>query len=577
MKYHKSFLITLGHNSSVIYFGGDGAKPIGYEEERLSKKKSDSSYPKLAFEKILSQLDREQIQESNIFISHWFDNFDINTFPVKYFDVDHFMKVVNAYKLDVITANSQFTHHEAHAYSTLAFAENFPTKVEGKKHHIVVDGFGNNQEVISIYEQIDYKTTSRLLPIKKVYGFGNSLGLLYQYATSFCGMKENQDEYKFLGYEANIRNVLSEKQIESIQIRAYGWSMSFMKDCLVGNTQKPEIEYEPNIIGIDIDYLLYRKGKFYSEFEDLMRGFGPFNTVDDLRTVIGFYVQAILEQCLLRIIGKYKMKNVYLSGGCFLNVKLNKVILDNITGHICVNPLAGDQGAAIGMFRKYTNSYFNFSDLCFGVRDSFHISEEDKLDLAEENILVFNSDEQFVNGVVSMLQTNANAIVNVFQGNMEFGPRALCNTSTLAKPTIENTQYINMVNNRNEVMPMAPVMLSDSANMLLCKKDLDRVIGSNKFMIITHDFRQSEPRFRGILHSKPLTGDYTCRPQIIDIMSRSNICNILTESDSHCLINTSFNTHGSPILFSLQDALDDFRKQRERDSEDRLVLVILNK
>jgi len=45
-------------------------------------------------------------------------------------------------------------------------------------------------------------------------------------------------------------------------------------------------------------------------------------------------------------------------------------------------------------------------------------------------------------------------------GNMEFGPRALCNTSTLSLPYAENVEIINSLNKRNTVMPMAPVCLS---------------------------------------------------------------------------------------------------------------------
>ena len=48
-----------------------------------------------------------------------------------------------------------------------------------------------------------------------------------------------------------------------------------------------------------------------------------------------------------------------------------------------------------------------------------------------------------------------NEIVQVVSGNMEFGPRALCNTSTLSLPYVENVEIINSLNKRNTVMPMA--------------------------------------------------------------------------------------------------------------------------
>jgi carbamoyltransferase len=161
---------------------------------------------------------------------------------------------------------------------------------------------------------------------------------------------------------------------------------------------------------------------------------------------------------------------------------------------------------------------------------------------------------------------------------MEFGPRALCNTTTLANPTEDNVRYINMVNNRNEVMPMAPVILEYNAEILMCENKINRVVGSNKFMIMAHNVKGFfVDGNRGVMHVKPDGLNYTCRPQVINNNSNSNIARILENSGYMCLINTSFNTHGRPILFSVQNAIDDFRKQREKDLENIIYLVILQK
>ena len=56
-----------------------------------------------------------------------------------------------------------------------------------------------------------------------------------------------------------------------------------------------------------------------------------------------------------------------LAGGLFYNVKLNNS-LAKIVNHICICPLAGDQGAAIGMYEFYNPNTFDFSDLCIGLR-----------------------------------------------------------------------------------------------------------------------------------------------------------------------------------------------------------------
>lgn len=575
-------MMTLGHNSSVIFYDCE-TSPIGYEEERLSNKKSDSSYPLLAFERVLSHLSYDQIVGSNLFISHWFDNFDLSKAPDKYLNHKHFVDMVEKYNLTVIPLSPNFTHHDAHAWSSLAFAENFNATIKGPLHTIVVDGFGNNQEVVSIYEypENDTNTIGPVL-LKRVYGYKNSLGLLYQYATSFCGMKENQDEYKFLGYEVQISNIMPQIDIEDIRLRAYKFSMQWMRDCLFGNTQRLDVDCQFNDSNDIINFASLGNAKkwFFDHFAqftiDICRPYTDISN-EHLRIIIGYYVQQCIEQCLLRIISKYNIKNVFLSGGCFLNVKLNKVILDAIPGNISVNPLSGDQGAAIGLFRKYTNTKFNFTDLCWGKRDKLKISAGHTMDLANENIFIVNTDMAFVYQVTKCLELNM--IVNVIQGNMEFGPRALCNTTTLALPRLENTMYINKVNKRNEVMPMAPVMLKDVSKAFMDNKKLNRVIGSNKFMIITHDTTEEAAMYRGVLHNK-LEGGFTCRPQIVD-HTNGNIFQILKNMPAGlgglCLINTSFNTHGRPILFSVEDAIEDFRKQRKGDFAERLMLVILSK
>lgn len=558
--------MTLGHNSSVIFYDCEN-NPIGYEEERLTGIKSDSTYPINAFNKVIYNLTEEQLQGANIFISHWFDTFDVESFPSKYFDKKHFDFMVHKYGLKVIMLGEQgFTHHDAHAYSTESFMQNFNYVSEGKQHHLVIDGFGNNQEVLSLYESSSHK----LVLIKRIYGYNNSLGLLYQYATSFCGMKENQDEYKFLGYESMINKILSKYDIKILESHALAYTTRYWTDNIMKESKKPQaLDY------INLAKLKETKDNLHREFKKiLVSNFDVANDSETARIIIGYFVQSCLEQTVVMILNHYKIENITCSGGCFMNVKLNNVILNTIKGNICVNPLAGDQGAAIGMFRYFTNTVFRYGDLCWGIRDKY----ENKLitDKYFNNIIIVNNDKDFVR-VVSKLIKSDN-IVNIIQGNMEFGPRALCNTTTLAAPTEENVRYINKVNKRNEVMPMAPVILEYNAELLMYKDKLNRVIGSNKFMIMAHDV---EKLFvtgnRGVCHIKPDLEHFTCRPQIINEKSNSNIAKILEENKHMCLINTSFNTHGRPIIYSVQDAIDDFKKQRVHDNKNILSLVILEK
>ena len=76
----------------------------------------------------------------------------------KYFDKEHFDAFVGKYGLEPVYLSEGFTHHDAHAYSSLAF---FKDKISDQQkeflgddivHFITADGFGNKQEAISIYE-----------------------------------------------------------------------------------------------------------------------------------------------------------------------------------------------------------------------------------------------------------------------------------------------------------------------------------------------------------------------------------------------------------------------------------------
>lgn len=90
------------------------------------------------------------------------------------------------------------------------------------------------------------------------------------------------------------------------------------------------------------------------------------------RCIIAYFVQQTVEIYFSQIIHDYDMSNVIVAGGCFYNVKLNNRILESIPGLFCAMPLAGDQGAAIGMYRKFTGENFNFGNLLFGKRRMYN-------------------------------------------------------------------------------------------------------------------------------------------------------------------------------------------------------------
>ncbi len=448
-------MVTVGHNSSAGLFAPTGECICAYEEERLSKVKADSSFPKLAITECLKYADKSDIDY--IFISNWFTNKISN----KYVDEKFLKTICNTI---IYSEEKGVSHHLNHAYSVW----NFSGTTDGLT--IVADGFGNNEEVISIYKDGTL--------VEKVYGYENSLGLMYQYATSAAGLKENQDEYKLLGYEIS----------------------SDTTDLLI---KMPNQDF--NIQSSDelINYAKLRKVKkyWYKEFSKFR-----------IRANIAHQAQMLLEHEINKILDKYNPTFVQLSGGVFYNVKLNNMILRKVD-KLCINPVCGDQGNIFGL------PGLNFDNLYLGKRVIKHKYP--------------NPDKE---------------ITEVFIGDMEFGPRALCHTSTLATPTKHNVEVINTYNNRDTVMPMAPVVTREFFNENF--KDTNKIIKSEKYMICAFDFKEIKEEYKGAAHYDPWRDVYTGRVQVLD---KDDELYEFVKDRGGILINTSLNYHGQPILFDNTD------------------------
>ena len=535
--------LSLGHNSSAIMFFEDGRDPIGYEEERLSKKKSDSAFPILSITRILEILGPDAAnQVTSIYISHWFDNFDPQTSENKYYSAKE-LKTLFANAV-LWAVDKQHTHHDAHAESVAAFFayHNTPGSNSAMPDDerpalvLVVDGFGNNSEIASLYELDAYG-----FPIKKetIYGYERSLGLLYQYAAEAVGMDGMNDVYKFLGYRTHIKqhdithcDALANK-IKSIYLVGWMSPVLFRK--------APEIKHDGLI---DYEKLKWVK-------EDCM---GYFKSVIDddqfmSRVRVGYVVQKVLEDVILHYLSTYKFKTLLVAGGVFYNVRLNDRLRKTYPDiKFCAMPLAGDQGAAIGLaFIHGKLIDHEFKNLFWGLRPT---NETCTL-----NILPIN--DLTIEHIADLIASGV--IVNVFQGAMEFGPRSLCNTSTLALCRRDLVDAINTANGRTTVMPMAPAMLKEVTPYLFSKTDLDRTIASDKFMITAHNFLPTvnTNELGGAMH-RDVDGSYSGRPQIItedtDFMYRL-LKILLKKHDVRAVINTSLNIHGQPIIYSQQDLL----------------------
>lgn len=587
----KSLLLTLGHNSSAIFVPENGGTPIGYEEERLSGIKSDSQFPSDAIHEIARNVGIKNMKGCKIFISHWFDFID-GVMPNKYItstDFDNLKEISD----DITFVTPEFTHHDAHAYAGLSFfnyhfnklntsSDSFVAKKmdsNSKVNIIVADGFGNDGEVLSIYE-MDYINDPQLKLQHRVYGYKNSIGLMYQYATSYVGMKENQDEYKFLGYEAHIDEYLSNYQI-SVLDEYIKYLVNILWHGFVSSTTKTS--YEKSEYLINFASLKETKEYFHNIFREAYdtvwkaENRVKYSKEDNefiQRCIVAYYLQQTVEQFFGKVVEMFDMHNVIVVGGSFYNVKLNNYIFEHTDGLYCAMPLAGDQGAAIGLYTYYTGEQFNFETLCIGKRN-FYGAEK----IFKKNFY-FEATDDLAKEIARKIADGY--IVDLVHSSMEFGPRALCHTTTLMIPTIENVDQTNASNLRNTVMPCAPVVTRKNAEFLFGKENLDRVIGSDEFMILTHTYkRESCGLYSGVMHKITLQNGYSGRPQIVkEGTFEDKILKYVEElCDIKCLVNTSFNAHGSPIIFTSRQIKNDYEFECNHTPEGKklpLLYVIEN-
>lgn len=567
-----SLYLSLGHNSSAVYF--DGRQAIGYEEERLDRIKSSSAFPNRALSEIAANIG-DRIRDNACFFTHWFDRFSdgmpnefyggrsttgkMKELQSKYFD----HKILGALSCeDFVTHSAAFTHHDAHANAASMFLmahapnEIAPGSPERERFVVfVADGFGNFQEVVSVYEKSGVNAEPKLL--KRIYGYEKSLGLMYQFATAYCGMKENQDEYKFLGYESHLHEIATREQMAAIREYANG-----TVEYLIGIENRDERRIQDNEL-ISFRDLDRAREQWYQRFRMvslIVHGSknSSITSQEDARKIVGYYIQYVLEEYFVRLAKRFNAENLLLSGGVFYNVKLNNRMLNSIDGALCVYPVAGDQGAAVGFVGKYAHETQDrqfcrnlFTDLFWGRRDLSMLEKKGAFGRLPHYLAIGRDS---ATSTLSDLLSRG-TICNVVTNRMEFGPRALGATSSLMLPNQSRVTINNSINERNEVMPCAPIMRRENLGYFFDVNEFGRVIGSDQFMVVTYNYKDLPiaelERYGGVMHSLPdEPSRFSGRPQVIDPEHYlyDTLVEVENRTGNRCLVNTSFNSHGQPIV-----------------------------
>lgn len=244
-----------------------------------------------------------------------------------------------------------------------------------------------------------------------------------------------------------------------------------------------------------------------------------------------------------KAIEKTNLKKICITGGYGLNIVANHYYTAQFPDvEFYFEPLADDSGNSLGMAMLYYR--METSDTTIRkIKNTFvHGKPAD--------LSTIDGDNCSVTDIATLLYNNQS--VGVFNGLAESGPRALGNRSILFNPLNPNAKdIVNKIKNREWYRPFAAMVLDEDASTYF---DLGN-IKECPFMTISFPVLESARSIiPGVVHA-----DNTCRIQTVS-KNDGHIFELLTKfkeiSGHGILLNTSFNLAGQPLIEEPPEALD---------------------
>lgn len=447
-------------------------------------------------------------------------------------------------------------HHISHVASSVYFS-NFE-----KTNFISVDGFGDFASTITgFYDGKKLTTCDEVL-------FPHSLGLFYTAITQYLGFPNYGDEYKVMGLASYGKPIFFEKIKKLFILETKGLFKLDLKYFLhhSGNVEMTWLDGQPKISNVFSQELINLLGPCRKNDEEIKQ----------VHMDIASSAQKIYEEILIKIANNLYKKNpndyLCLSGGCAMNSVANGVLY-KFTNYkkIYIPASPGDAGGAVGaasVVNKTLNKTYQFSDTPylgkgFSRNEILKILQKNKLEINKitkiknENIKV-----EFSNDIKDLLTNVAKkiyegSIVGMFNGRMEWGPRALGNRSILADPRNKDIRAIlNLkIKRREEFRPFAPSILREKVNDWFVFDD--DVPFMSKVIEIKKDKRNLIPAVTHV--------DGTGRLQTVTENQNFNYYYLINSffklSGIPMLLNTSFNEN-EPMVNDPQEALDCFLRTK---------------
>lgn len=438
-------------------------------------------------------------------------------------------------------------HHESHAASAF-----FPSPFE-RAAILTTDGVG------------EWASTSfgvgdgASLSLKAEQHFPHSLGLLYSAFTYFTGFRVNSGEYKLMG----LAPYGTPKYVDVIRKE--------LVDVFDDGSIRLNLKYFPFPVGLRMT------GRGFE------RLFGPRRAPEAPLTQrdmdLAASIQVVTEEAVLRMARHIRKEtgeqNLVMAGGVALNCVANgKLLREGLFDNLWIQPAAGDAGGALGAALL---AYHRFCgkprtvvqpDAMQGAALGPAFSDATIRAFLEAQGVPFThypTQDALVDAVSRHLADGL--ALGWFQGRMEFGPRALGQRSILADPRGREVQRtVNLkIKFRESFRPFAPSVIEERAHELFALN------APSPYMLLVDQVHNATISGAGLERLKTIDSpvpavthvDGSARIQTVDAV-RSPLYHALLTSFAEktgipCLVNTSFNVRGEPIVCTPEDAYRCFR------------------
>lgn len=435
-------------------------------------------------------------------------------------------------------------HHRAHMASAF-FVSPFEEAAL-----ISVDGFGD-----FVSTMIGRGSGNRIEVLDAVY-YPHSLGIVYTAVTQWLGFTKFGDEGKAQGLAAFGQPVYLDDLSKLVRLRP-GGRFKLDLDYFIHWAEGVDMTWEE---GGPVLGTIYSQ-KFVDKFGPPRE---PGSEITAQAANMAASLQAMLEAAEFHVVRRVQrvtgLKAVCLAGGVALNSTFNgKVLLQTPFQDIFIQPAAGDAGTALGV-AFYIHHQVLGQPRKFVMKHAYtgprFANGTVERVLRERNLAyATHPPERMAQAAARLLEQGK--VLGWFQGDMEWGPRALGNRSILADPRHpEMKDVLNArVKNREKFRPFAPSVTLESVG------DYFEQTYPDPFMLKTYNVL--EPKRQEIPAATHVDG--TGRLQTVARSENPLYWQLIKEFETltgtPMLLNTSFNEN-EPIVCRPEEAVACFLRTR---------------